>query len=378
MATTPPDILTKAFDTWLAAQQRALEMICSLDQPGAGPDWAEGFRMVTRMASLALEHVVEKGDPAFPVLFKSQNSWSKLIGDNPDTNYYFCSIDSRFDYRIWGNKGDSPYVGLTFGTDIFRGTAPEGRTGTLSQAYLDQFECDDDGNFELVLSATQKPGNWIKLEPNTAHVAFRETFPDRGKARAAELHLERISDERPPELQPEVLAERLEAAANFLIWIMTAVTGMGNMSKSNENVIVGAHGRVAVKEQKREVKTHSDTDMYYQSGRWKLEAGQAWVVKILPPPNDYAYWGLVITNPWLESHDDFRGTTHLTNETGIKNPDGSMTVVVAQEDPGVSNWLNCGSRLEGYALLRWILAGDEVPDPECRVINLEDVRAGRI
>ena len=55
------------------------------------------------MASLALEHVVEKGDPAFPVLFKSQNPWSKLIGDNPDTNYYFCTIDAQYDYRVWGN-----------------------------------------------------------------------------------------------------------------------------------------------------------------------------------------------------------------------------------------------------------------------------------
>jgi len=301
-----------------------------------------------------------------------------LIGDNPDTNYYFCTIDARFDYRVWGNKGNSPYVGLTFGTDIFRGTAPKGKTGTLAQSYLDEFECDADGNFELLLSATEKSGNWIKLEPNTAHVAFRETFPDRERALPAEIHLERITDERPPELQPGVQAERLEAAANFLIWIMTAVTGMGQMSKSNQNVIVGAHGRVAVKEQKREVKTHSDTDMYYQSGHWKLEAGQAWVVKILPPPNDYAYWGLVITNPWLESHDAFRATTHVTNETGIKNPDGSTTVVVAQEDPGVSNWLDCGSRLEGYALLRWILAGEQVPDPECKVVSLEDVRAGRL
>lgn len=377
MSNTAPDVLVKAFDTWLDTQRRAVEMICGVEHAGAGPDWAEGFRLVTRMASLVLEHVVEKGDPAFPVLFRSQNPWSKLIGDNPDTDYYFCTIDAQYDYRVWGNKGDAPYVGLTFGTDIFRGTAPKGRTGTLTQASLDQFDCDDDGNFELILSATEKPGNWIQLESDTAHVAFRETFPDRSKARPAELHLERITDERAPELQPAVLAERLEAAGSFLIWIMTAVTSVWGMSKQNMNVIVGAHGRVAVKEQKRDVSTHSDTDMYYQTGRWRLEPGQAWVVKILPPPNDYAYWGLVITNPWLESHDYFRTTTGITNETGIKNTDGSMTIVVAQEDPGVPNWLDCGSRLEGYAILRWILAGDRVPDPECEIVSLKDVKAGK-
>lgn len=375
MSVAPPDVLAKAFDGWLDAQRRALEMISAVDHPGSGPDWAEGFRFVTRMASLALEHVVEKGDPAFPVLFQSQNPWSKLIGDNPDTNYYFCTIDSQYDYRVWGNKGNAPYVGLTLGTDIFRGSAPKGKTGTTGQAYLDQFECDEDGNFELFLSATEKPGNWMKLEPYTAHVAFRETFPDRSKARPAVLHLERVGNERPPELQPEVLAERLGGAASFLIWIITAVVGMGGMSKANQNVIAGRQGSATVKKQGREVTTHTDTDMYYQSGNWRLEPGQAWVVKILAPPNDYAYWGFVISNPWLESHDYFRTRTGLTNETGVKNSDGSMTVVIAQEDPGVPNWLDCGSRLEGYAVLRWILAGDAVPDPECKIVALEDVKA---
>ena len=376
MATTPPDVLVKAFDTWLDTQRKALDILCSIEHAETDTDWAEGFRSVTRMASLALEHVVEKGDPAFPVLFKSQNPWSKLIGDNPDTNYYFCTIDAKYDYRVWGNKGNSPYVGLSFGTDIFRGTAPKNKTGTLSQAYLDQFKCDPDGNFELILSATEKPGNWIKLEPHTAHVAFRETFPDRSKAHPAVLHLERITDERPPELQPEVLAEKLTAASSYLIWIMSAVAGMGMRSKQNVNVIVGAHGRKTVKEQKGEVSSHSDTDMYYQSGRWKLSPGEAWVVKILPPPNDYAYWGFVITNPFLESHDSFRATTGLTNATGVKNSDGSMTIVVAQQDPGVPNWLDCGSRLEGYALLRWILAGEDVPNPECKVVPLADLVRG--
>ena len=89
-------------------------MICGVEHAGAGPDWAEGFRLVTRMASLVLEHVVEKGDPAFPVLFRSQNPWSKLIGDNPDTDYYFCTIDAQYDYRVWGNKGNAPYVTQLF------------------------------------------------------------------------------------------------------------------------------------------------------------------------------------------------------------------------------------------------------------------------
>ena len=63
MSNSPPDVLSKAFETWLATQRKAFELICAADQPGTGPDWAEGFRSLTRMTSLALEHVVEEGDP---------------------------------------------------------------------------------------------------------------------------------------------------------------------------------------------------------------------------------------------------------------------------------------------------------------------------
>ena len=141
MTTKAPQILIDAFETWQNTQRQALEAMMVADQPGTPTDWAEGLRWLTRMSTLALEHVVEKGDPKFPVLFQSQNPWRKLIGDNPDVNYYFASLDSAYEYRLYGNKGEAPYVGLTFGTDIFRGAA-KGRTGTVTQAYLDQFDAD--------------------------------------------------------------------------------------------------------------------------------------------------------------------------------------------------------------------------------------------
>ena len=269
-----PQVLIQALETWQNTQRQALEMMQASDQPGTPTDWAEGLRWLTRMSTLALEHVVEKGDPKFPVLFRSQNPWMKLIGDNPDVNYYFASLDPAYEYRLFGNRGEAPYVGLTFGTDIFRGTA-QGRIGTLGRCYLDQFEADAAGNFEIILSATPKQGNWIKLEPGTAHIAVRETFPDRSKARPAELSIERITDEKPAPLSPESVAENLQAASTFLLWITRACLGIWAASGARINTIEGAAGNVAVKEQKSAVSTHSDTDMVYLSGRWRLEPGQA-------------------------------------------------------------------------------------------------------
>ena len=373
MERSAPQVLIQAFETWQNTQRQALEMMLTADQPGTPTDWAEGVRWLTRMSTLALEYVVEKGDPRFPVLFRSQNPWMKLIGDNPDVNYYFASLDPAYDYRLFGNKGEAPYIGLTFGTDIFRGTA-KGSTGTLGQFYLDQFEADDAGNFEIILSATAKEGNWIKLEPGTAHVAVRETFPDRSQARPADLSIERITDEKPEPLSPEAMAERLEAAATYLLWIARACLGIWAASGARINSIEGAHGSAVVKAQKAEVTTHSDTDMVYLSGRWQLEPGQALVVNIQPPPYEFVYWGFVILNPWLESYDYHHTQTYVSNATGVKDADGSWTIVIAPEDPGVPNWLDTGGRLEGYAILRWVLAGNDPPTPSCKRVPIDSLK----
>ncbi len=368
-----PQVLIQALETWQNTQRQALEMMLTADQPGTPTDWAEGLRWLMRMSTLALEYVVEKGDPKFPVLFRSQNPWMKLIGDNPDVNYYFASLDSAYDYRLFGNKGEAPYIGLTFGTDIFRGTA-KGATGTLGQFYLDQFEADDAGNFEIILSATAKEGNWIKLEPGTAHVAVRETFPDRSQARPADLSIERITDEKPEPLSPEAMAERLQAAATYLLWIARACLGIWTASSARINKIEGAHGSVVVKAQKAEVTTHSDTDMVYLSGRWQLEPGQALVVNIQPPPYEFVYWGFVILNPWLESYDYHHTQTFVSNATGVKDADGSWTIVIAPKDPGIPNWLDTGGRLEGYAILRWVLAGNDPPTPSCKQVSIDSLK----
>lgn len=375
MADAAPSELRKAFDVWQGAQRDALELMLAAPQPGTPTDWAEGFRWLTRMTSLALEHVVEKGDPRFPVLFRSQDPYRKLIGDNPDVNYYFASLDPSENYRLYGTRGASAYVGLTFGTDIFRGKK-NAVTGTLVQSDLDQFEIGENGEFEIFLGPKAGTGDWIELREGIAHVAVRETFVDRRGTEPAVLHIERITAESPPPLAPEVVAETLEAASTFLLWIVRACLGVYGGSANRINAIEGAPGAVAVKKQDNELSTHSDTGMAYMAGRWRLEQGQALVVDILPPAGDFAYWGLVITNPWLESYDYRHAQTHLSNGTARRNDDGSWTLVISPEDPGpvhAHNWFDTGGRLEGYAILRWVLVRD-APNPKCEVVPIGSLR----
>lgn len=126
--------LDAAWKTWIEAQQAAIEIVRTADAvPRTDTDEAEGYRWVTRLASLAQEWFIEKSDPLHPQLFQSQSEYRKLLVDNPDTRYGFCALDDARSYRLTGTRGAAAYVGLTFGTPFGKG-AVGGRTGTTVQA----------------------------------------------------------------------------------------------------------------------------------------------------------------------------------------------------------------------------------------------------
>ena len=67
----------------------------------------------------------------------------------------------------------------------------------------------------------------------------------------------------------------------------------------------------------------------------------------------------------MESFDYRYTTTALNNKTAT--PVGRRVLAhghrAADPDPGVENWLDTGGRLEGYMLVRWVLA-DEPAAPD--------------
>jgi hypothetical protein len=78
----------------------------------------------------------------------------------------------------------------------------------------------------------------------------------------------------------------------------------------------------------------------------------------------------VLVNPWMESYDYTQRHVSTNDRLAARGLDGSWTLVIAPEDPGVPNWLDTGGRLQGFMLLRWVLAGDRPPTPRCELVPL--------
>jgi hypothetical protein len=185
--------------------------------------------------------------------------------------------------------------------------------------------------------------------------------------------MERVGEPiAPPQLTPGEYADKLELAANFMLYVVRTCIAMWAGSAGAINRFSGGSGSERVEEQADEVDTHCSTEMVYMGGRWRIEPNQALRIRLAPPARPFVYWGLVLVNPWSESYDYRFARTCLNNETAARGADGNWEVVIAAEDPGVANWIDTGGRREGQMLLRWVLA-DRPPLPTCDLVPLADI-----
>jgi hypothetical protein len=373
------DALAKAFDAWINAQRAALDtMVQATGVPGTDVDTAEGYRWVTRLSTLALEWLVEKSDPLHPQLFRLQDEYRKLLVDNPDVNYLFCVLDDTRSYRLIGTRGQCAYLGMTFGTPFGQGEVG-GRTGTQTQTHIDEYDIGPNGEVDILIAPAAdmpdpRPRNSIVLEPGTAQLAIRETHWWKTPDRLSNLRMELVGEVPPPMLSSDELAPKLEFAAMFLQFVGGTAVQMWHDAASNMNTFGGTAGSEHVAAQDDEVRSHSNAEMTYHGGRFRLEPGQALVVTVHDPDRTFLYWGLTLTSPWMESFDYRYTTTALNNETARRSADGNWQMVIGAENPGpgVENWLDTGGRLEGYMLVRWVLA-DGPPHPTAQLVSVADL-----
>lgn len=377
------DRLDAAFDTWLQAQTTALDVVRQASGvPESDVDLAEGYRWVTRLSRLALDWIVEGSDPLHPEVFTLQDEHKKLLVDNPDVHYLFCVLDDAHVYRLTGYRGECAYLGMTFGTAFGHGPAG-GRTGTQTQTNIDEFELGPNGEVDILIAPADKlpdprPRNAVVLEPGTAQLAIRETHFDKRPENFSRLRMELVPEPGevvpPPLLSAGELAPKLEFAAMFLTFVGGTALQMWRDAATNMNTFGGQSGAAHVAAQEDEVRTHTNAEMTYHGGRFQLTEDEALVVTVHEPDKPYLYWGLTLTSPWMESFDSRYTTTNLNNKRAKKSDDGSWRLVIAPRDPGPGeeNWLDTGGRLEGYMLVRWVLA-DGPPHPSAEVVKLSSL-----
>ncbi len=341
----------------------------ALNFPGTPRDafhQAEGYRYLTRLARAGLLSFIEHSDPRAPVLHEVSNETIKIGMDNPDNFYFTAAISDAYEYRIFGKRNNIGY--LAFGTQIGHygqgGAMPTGGYLEASDIEMD----DPEGHFEIFLSTEKKGKNWLPMVPGTATLVVRQTLFDRTRELPAELDIECISTSSgagcPAPLTPLKLDEGLKSASTlvagasmlFASWVKGFQKHSNQLPRFDPEVSLRAGG---------------DPNIAYYHSHWALAKDEALVIEVTPP--ECEYWNFQLSNFWMESLDYRYHRIHTNKYLAEYEPDGSVRIIVAHEDPGLPNWLETTGHDQGTMCFRWVCA-NEHPTPQTRVIKLSELK----
>lgn len=339
----------------------------ALQFPGAPRDpfsQAEGYRYLSRLTRAGLMAFVEHADPNAPVLHRVVNEDTKLGADNPDNYYQTAALNGNWDYRIRGRRNTIAY--LSFGTQAGNygqggGLPPTGHIAA------EKLEVDVDGNFELILSSTPQPGNWLPMKPETGTLVVRQTFLDREGEIPAELHIERINcpegERGPAPFTPKQLDEGLGTVSALVAGAPLLFAKWARDFQKHANKLPRFDPEVSLQ-------AGGDPNIAYYHSYWAVAADEALLIEVTPP--ECEYWNFQLSNYWMESLDYRHHRIHTNKFLAEAAADGSIRLIVSHEDPGLPNWLETAGHSFGTMCFRWVGASEH-PQPQTRLVKLKGI-----
>ena len=327
--------------------------------PRSPLDLAEGHRYLARMLRAAFEQILEAGDAAQPWLFGSLHETLKSGWDNPDNHHTNAYIGGAHEYRLWGRRGDAHLTSFAvYGGSLGR----EGGRRTVAFKTLEEFEVAPDGRFEIFLSPRPRPRNWLPTAPDATTLMVRETFWDKPRERRAELHIERLGGAPPEPLSPAFVVSAFARSLRFVLQSSRLFFDLADRWRARPNTFFPSDPALAAS-------TLGVPNQFYASGWWRLGAGEAIVLDVLPPA--CRYWSFVLSDYWGGSFDYRYWQVHVNQRRARLRRDGSLRIAIAASDPGLAdvNWLDPAGHAEGVWTLRWLEA-DSHPLPAVRVLPL--------
>src|ERR1700733_2763562 len=319
-------------------------------------DLAAGMRHLLVLLTAGIDEVL-RFDPD-PILCVQATSTDDLVTwgmECPDCVYTRALLRGGETYRLFGNRGTARYVGL----QTMNGIA------ATANELVDELEVDADGNFEVVLSAEKRAGNWMRIDGDHPTLTVRHFFYDWDTEVASSLHIERLGDaldSNGDSLDPAVAVSRqLVALGDFVHDNLAIFLNLGAAAPTNGFLPPIDRTDIGAAAENRPV-----------IGRWELRPDEALIVEVETPEG--IYWSFSIGNPWWETIHYGRHQSSVNAHQAAVDSDGVVRVVLCERDPGVANWLDTAGHSNGPIILRCVRT-KTAPTPSTRVVPFDQVHA---
>jgi hypothetical protein len=317
-------------------------------------DRASGIRHLLVLLAAGVDEAL-RFDPD-PILRVQRTSTDDIVTwgmECPDCLYTRAVMRGGESYRLSGRRGTARYVGL----QTMNGIA------STANALVDELEVGADGEFEVILSAQEHEGNWMRIEGAHPTLTVRHFFYDWDIEVPSMLRIERIGDKVEavhPRVGPEVAVPRqLVALGDFVKDNLDFFLQFGAAAPANGFLPpIDRTAMGAAAENKPVI------------GRWELNPEEALILEVQPPEG--VYWSYSLGNPWWETIHYGRHQSSLNAYQAAADSDGLVRVVLCGRDPGVANWLDTAGHTNGAMILRCVRTAT-APTPTARLVPVGDI-----
>ena len=366
-----------------------LELLAVLDETQArflnpevgvtsADDVGEGQRALAHILQTGLYFWLE-ADPERPVFKPYVTSTRKLLGDNPDSLYYFAPILDDRSYRVVGNVGGADFTSFTIEAGSADGHAA---TRSISAISDDEMEIESDGSFEILVGPEPPAsGNWLKTGPGAGQITTRHYHESKVSVAASgsvEVSLDIYPVDPPPSAAyggDAQVARRLRRVANFVREHAAMEMGprdpamakkLGWISLTPNQFNAPGQWKSASGES-----AYGNTHAWYNSAYYELAPDEALVIETRFPECRFA--NLVLWNRFMQTYDFANRQVSLNRQQITYQPDGSFRAVVAHRDPGVPNWLDTEGRPTGQIYWRWVYPVEAPEKPKTQVVKVDSL-----
>ena len=300
----------------------------------------------------ACTHLAFDYDRDHPFLQSGTGPFTKMGLDNPDTLYFGTRVQAGRDYVVTGTRGTTTDLSFQLlGGEYTDAAVPDSETAFDDR----QLEVGSDGEFQ-----------WRFTPKTNAQLVIREVYNDwsaqRGRVAIARVD---TAGTAPPPLTNELIEKRFAVAGKQLVqriktWLQFPQWFYMNIPVNTMVAPRLTPGGLATQ--------------YSSAGHFELNPDQALVITL--PATDAPYLGFQLGSLWYISLDYINHQSSLNGTQAQIDADGKIRIVVADRDPGVTNWVETLGHRKGFLQFRWQRVSRELTEadgPTVELIDIEDV-----
>ena len=300
----------------------------------------------------ACTHLAFDYDRDHPFLQSGTGPFTKMGLDNPDTLYFGTRVQAGREYLVTGTRGTT--TDLSF--QLLGGEYTDDNVPDSETAFDDrQLDVGANGDYE-----------WRFTPAANAQLVIREVYNDwsaqRGKVAIARVD---TAGTAPPPLTNELIEKRFAVAGKQLVqriktWLQFPQWFYMNIPVNTMVAPRLTPGGLATQ--------------YSSAGHFELAPDQALVITL--PATDAPYLGFQLGSLWYVSLDYINHQTSLNGTQAQVDADGKIRIVVADRNPGVTNWVETLGHRKGFLQFRWQRISRQLTEadgPTVELVGIDEV-----